>query len=70
MTAEDFFVALHKEIVTHAVGSLKEKLRRRLNVSFSDLNTKVEEIIKIFPQFQDEEQVLYYIDALTRGGRP
>lgn len=69
MSGEDFFQALYKETVTHALDGLKKRLRERLDVSAEDLQVKVDEIINVFPSFEAPEQVLFYLDAITRGSR-
>jgi hypothetical protein len=69
MTADEFFRAVHQEIVTHQLDELKTKLFSRLGITLSDLNSKIESIQKLFPMFNNEEQVVLYIDAATRGGK-
>ncbi|HST52239.1 MAG TPA: SIR2 family protein [Pyrinomonadaceae bacterium] len=69
MGAEEFFQALYKETATHALDKLKRRLKARLNISSEDLQTKIEEIMSVFPEFEGPEQVLFYLDAITRGGR-
>lgn len=67
--AEQFFLKLHDQLTTHSLSALKDRLRTRLNVSLEDLQVKLDEIVSVFPQFENPEQVLLYLDAITRGGR-
>ena len=68
MTSEDFFRGLYEKTVTYALAQLKRKLSKRLNLSAVELQRKVEEIVSVFPSFENHQQVLLYLDALTRGG--
>lgn len=69
MGAVEFFQALYQETTTYALDSLKRRLYSRLSVSPEELQAKVDEIIRVFPSFEYPEQVLLYLDAITRGGR-
>lgn len=69
LDAEDFFKRLYEEAVTHSMDELKKRLENRLNVTSQELQTKIDEILAVFPDFSTREQVLLYIDAVTQGGR-
>jgi len=48
---------------------IAKKLMDRLGIKERNiLDTKVKEILAVFPGFGSEEQVLLYLDAITRGG--
>lgn len=70
MGAEEFFKALYTEVVTKALDELKTKIRIQLGVTLADLQSKIESIKKVFPQFEDEAQVLHYLEAIIRGAKP
>ncbi len=67
MGGEDFFRRLVLEATTNALQELKDKLVERLKTTHTDLAAKVTEIMNVFPGFESPEQVLRYIEAITRS---
>jgi len=67
--AEEFFQLLYSEAATNYLDDMKQQLKERLNIRLEDLQVKIDEIVRVFPDFQNPEQVVRYLDAITKGRR-
>lgn len=70
LTAEDFFRELHKQVMEIISVRLFDKVRKRLGIANQeDLRDNINRILAVFPGFGSDEQVLRYLDEITRGAR-
>ncbi len=68
LTAEVFFVELHRAIETYALNGLKEEIRIRLgHKDMSLVNQRISEIGKVFPEFDSDDKSLLYLYSITKG---
>ena len=63
--ADEFFNRLYAELKTNVIKDIKQQLVKRLGITTEELNNKVEEIMKIFPDFDSSIHVLHYYNAIT-----
>lgn len=68
LPANEFFKRLHEQLEMKGIKELKEELRKRLSLTQQELDDKVNEIKSVFPDLGTNEQVLVYLDTITRGG--
>jgi hypothetical protein len=69
LSAVQFFEQLHRQALEVVAVEMAKKLMERLGIKERNvLDAKVQEILAVFPGFGSEEQVLLYLDAITRGG--
>ncbi len=66
LDAEIFLVMLHKRVAEDALDDWKKDIGLRLGLSVETLDSKVEMILGMFPDFGDTAQVLRYLDAISR----
>jgi len=70
LTAEEFFSELHRQAREVVLVKLARTIQQRLDIKEEKiLNEKVNEILNVFPGFGSKEQVLRYLDGITRGGQ-
>lgn len=66
LDAEKFLVMLHKRAVENALHEWKVDIGLRLGLSIETLDSKVDMILRMFPDFGETNQVLRYLDAVSR----
>jgi hypothetical protein len=67
LDAKEFFSRLQGAVETHALKQMKEQLAKRLGTSKESIDQKIEEIMRVFPDFNSPERVLLYLYAITKG---
>jgi len=68
LDAENFFIRLQSAIETHALSEMKEKLCKRLGLTSMDLiDQRINEIMRVFPDFHSTDRALLYLYSITKG---
>jgi hypothetical protein len=68
LAADEFFRRLYEQLEGKAMIELKKELQIRLSMTRDELNSKIEEIRSVFPDFATDQQVLGYLNMITKGG--
>lgn len=68
LAADEFFKRLYEQLEGKAMIELKKELQTRLSMTRDELNSKIEEIRSVFPDFAADQQVLGYLNMITKGG--
>lgn len=68
LAADEFFERLHGRLGAKAIREIKDELKERLGVGEEELNGKIDDIKSVFTDLRATEQVLGYLDEITRGG--